>query len=443
LRQPNGWGAVKMSQGTASQDARGHKSSHGPAHRPAPQQRGPKPASERGIYAIAPGRYVRLRPAAFWLVAAAFVVMAGWSLATLAYFAFRDDVLKGLIAHERAQQYAYEDRIAELRAQIDRTTSRQLLSQEQLQQKLDELARRQAALESRTDTLSGLADSATTGSIKSAPRGTVEAAPKQAPLNDVILAPPPPNNGKQSSIQEKLGRVEASLDRVEGRQTVALDRIGARYEGRTRQVRSVLDGLGLKFNAVPGATGGPFVPIQMPPASENFARALTRVSVARARAEDVSNTLTFVPLRKPLTGDLDMTSPFGVRIDPFVHEASMHTGMDFRGTIGDPIHATAAGKVVKAGWEGGYGQMVEIDHGEGLTSRYGHLSEIDVTVGQTVHVGQIVGRLGSTGRSTGPHLHYETRINGEAVNPEKFLAAGATLFGDQTIIRPARNSAQD
>jgi murein DD-endopeptidase MepM/ murein hydrolase activator NlpD len=132
-----------------------------------------------------------------------------------------------------------------------------------------------------------------------------------------------------------------------------------------------------------------------------------------------------------------------VRIDPFVHEASMHTGMDFRGNVGDPIHATAAGKVVKAGWEGGYGQMVEIDHGEGLSSRYGHLSEIDVSVGQTVRIGQVIGHMGSTGRSTGPHLHYETRINGEAVNPEKFLSAGAALFGEHPIIRSTRSSAQD
>jgi murein DD-endopeptidase MepM/ murein hydrolase activator NlpD len=434
-----------MSQATAwrpqQQSASAHQPSGEPAHRPAGHRRGAKPAVKYAGHA-APSRYVRLKPVAFWLAAGAFVVMAGWSLATLAYFAFRDDVLKGLIAHQRAQQYAYEDRIAELRTQIDRTTSRQLLSQEQLQQKLDELARRQAALESRTDTLSGLADSATTGSVKSAPRGAVESPGRPAPLGDVILAPPP-SSGKQSSLQEKLGRVEASLDRVEGRQTAALDRIEARYEGRARQIRSALDGLGLKFNAVPSATGGPFVPVQMPPANESFARSLTRLSIARARAEDLGNTLTFVPLRKPLTGELDMTSPFGVRIDPFVHEASMHTGMDFRGNIGDPIRATAAGKVVKAGWEGGYGQMVEIDHGEGLTTRYGHLSEIDVTVGQTVHIGQMIGHLGSTGRSTGPHLHYETRVNGEAVNPEKFLAAGATLFGDQPIVRSTRSSVQD
>jgi murein DD-endopeptidase MepM/ murein hydrolase activator NlpD len=435
-----------MSQATASagplpQRAAGTRDSGADsARRPEPHGRPDRHAAKHNRHTVG---HVRLRPATLWIAAAAFVIMGGWSLATATYFAFHDDVIKGLIARHRSAQFAYEDRIAELRTQIDRTTSRQLLSQEQLQQKLDELARRQAALESRTDSLNGLADPGATGTIKPGIRGSAEPAFKSAPPVDVILSPPRPDNGKQSSIQEKLGRIEASLDRVEGRQTAALEQIGARYEGRTRQVRSVLEALGLKFNAIPAATGGPFVPVKMPPASQSFARALTQASIARARAEDLAHTLTFVPLRKPLISELDMTSPFGVRIDPFVHEASMHTGMDFRGNLGDPIHATAAGKVVKAGWEGGYGQMVEIDHGEGLTSRYGHLSEIDVWTGQTVHVGDVIGRLGSTGRSTGPHLHYETRVNGEAVNPEKFLAAGVALFGERPITRSERSSAQD
>ena len=82
-----------------------------------------------------------------------------------------------------------------------------------------------------------------------------------------------------------------------------------------------------------------------------------------------------------------------------------------------------------AGWSGGYGRVVDIDHGNGLSTRYGHLSSIDVRVGQSIRIGQVVGRIGSTGRSTGPHLHYETRVDGEAVDPQRFLKAGATLFG--------------
>lgn len=91
------------------------------------------------------------------------------------------------------------------------------------------------------------------------------------------------------------------------------------------------------------------------------------------------------------------------------------------------MRATANGKVISANWAGGYGRMVEVDHGNGLSTRYGHLSAINVKVGQSVKAGQVVGEVGSTGRSTGPHLHYETRIDGEAVDPHKFLRAGTRL----------------
>jgi TolA-binding protein len=104
------------------------------------------------------GRQIRLKPVAFWIAVGTVVVMAGWSVTTATYFAFRDDLLKGLIARQAEQQYAYEDRIAELRARIDRTTSRQLLDQEQLEQKLDDLVHRQATLESRAAALVGIVD---------------------------------------------------------------------------------------------------------------------------------------------------------------------------------------------------------------------------------------------------------------------------------------------
>jgi murein DD-endopeptidase MepM/ murein hydrolase activator NlpD len=417
---------------------------HEPAHLGEPRQRAVSQAATQAGYTIAhAGRQVRFGPVVFWIAVGTFVIMACWSITTATYFAFHDDVLKGLMAREQEQQYAYEDRIADLRAQIDRTTSRQLLDQDQFEHKLDDLARRQATLESRASALSGIADPATTGSVKPTARAGAAPAARPAPFSDMLFSPHPLDAGKQSSIATELNQVEASLDRVEHDETVALDQMQVRYEVRAREVRGVLARLGLKFNAVPAGVGGPFVPVRLPPASESFARALTRVSIARAQATDLGNTLNYVPLRKPLAGDLEMSSPFGVRIDPFVHQPSMHTGMDLHANVGDPIYATAAGKVMRAGWEGGYGQMVEIDHGEGLSTRYGHMSEIDVTVGQKVRAGQVIGHVGSTGRSTGPHLHYETRINGEAVNPEKFLEAGAQLFGGQAIVRAERRDSED
>ena len=119
---------------------------------------------------------------------------------------------------------------------------------------------------------------------------------------------------------------------------------------------------------------------------------------------------------------------FDMRIvDYLANEFKKESGIDLRGDMGEPVRATATGRVTIAGREGGYGNMVEINHGNGLASRYGHLSQIGVKVGQFVRIGETIGRIGSTGRSTGPHLHYETRVNGEAVDPQKFLRAGLRL----------------
>src|ERR1700687_1467510 len=143
------------------------------ARKAEPRQSAAKPpaAAKTSGYTFAhAGRQIRLGPVAFWIAVGTVVILAGWSATTATYFAFSDDVLKGLIARQAEQQYAYEDRIAELRAQIDRTTSRQMLDQEQVEQKLSDLLRRQATLESRATALSGVVDPATTGSLRSSTR---------------------------------------------------------------------------------------------------------------------------------------------------------------------------------------------------------------------------------------------------------------------------------
>ncbi len=376
------------------------------------------------------GRQIRLGPVAFWIAVGTVVIMAGWSVTTATYFAFRDDLLKGLIARQAEQQYAYEDRIAELRARVDRTTSRQLLDQEQFEQKLDDLVRRQATLESRAAALVGAVDTPT-GSLRSS-RSDALAVPQARDRRSSLehdVAPGNHKNGKDGDVSIKLSRIETSLDRVDRHQAIALAAMQERYEGKARKLRGVLAELGLKLDAPAGGTGGPFVPVKLPGEGNNFERMLTRVNIARVQAEQLSRSLVFVPVRKPVTGEIDISSTFGVRMDPFLHIPAMHTGIDFRGDMGEAVHATAAGMVTNAGWSGGYGKMVEVDHGNGLSTRYGHLSQIDVNVGDQIRIGQVVGRMGSTGRSTGPHLHYETRIDGEAVDPQKFLNAGDRLSG--------------
>lgn len=388
------------------------------------------------------GRHLRIGPIAFWVVVGTLVIMAVWTITTATYFAFREDVLTRLIGRQAEMQFAYEDRIAELRAQVDRISSRQLLDQDQYEQKLDQIMRRQATLESRSSALNALPDLTITGSIKQAPRigidGPRNSPLKPSPINDTgALATPPDREaridgngrGKPSGgVDGALARLQASLDRVESRQAMTLLSLGDTYELKAQRIREVLSELGIRSSqAAASASGGPFVPLRSVNDAATFERQIQRVTVARAQMDRLTRTLVAIPIRKPIPGELELSSGFGIRIDPFIRAPAMHTGVDFRGDMGEPVRVTANGTVTTAGWSGGYGRMVEVDHGNGLATRYGHLSVIDVSVGQTVKIGQVIGRVGSTGRSTGPHLHYETRVDGEAVDPQKFLRAGIKL----------------
>ena len=125
-----------------------------------------------------------------------------------------------------------------------------------------------------------------------------------------------------------------------------------------------------------------------------------------------------------------INNEFGFRRNPFGGRSyEFHPGMDIDGERGEEVHAPAGGTVIKAGWTGGYGNMVEIDHGKGLTTRYGHLSKIDVSVGDTVTRGELFAYIGSTGRSTGPHLHYELRLNDKSINPRHVLPPESPELG--------------
>jgi len=429
-----------------------HDDGRGMPRRPPPPARNapppPQRSQSRGYALVHGGKQVRIGPVVFWIITGSIILMGAWSAATATYFAFRDDVLTRLIARQAEMQYAYEDRIAELRSRIDRTTSRQLLDQEEYDQKLARILQRQSALESRTSALMALPDNAATGSIR--PSRSTRGTPKPSPINDI--APPSTvpaereaslgsrwsmfgsahaRNGRNRVPEAMVKKLEASLDKIEHRQIASLNAAEGRYDGRIKRVRGLISDLGLNLAKLEAATprghvGGPYIPVRAPSANaSDFDKQLYRVAQSRAQADKLNYTLAMVPYRKPVVGAIELSSGFGVRNDPFMGRPAMHSGLDFRGSTGDPVRATANGKVINASWSGGYGRMVEIDHGNGLSTRYGHLSAIKVKVGETVRIGDVVGEVGSTGRSTGPHLHYETRIDGEAVDPQRFLRAGA------------------
>lgn len=135
-----------------------------------------------------------------------------------------------------------------------------------------------------------------------------------------------------------------------------------------------------------------------------------------------------LPFANPVRGSYRFTSGFGGRSDPFGRGRRIHTGTDFAGAHGTPIHTTADGVVKKAGWQNGYGQAVVIEHAFGIETLYAHLSEIRVKPGQSVSRGDRIGGMGSTGRSTGTHLHYEVRVDGKPVNPMTYIKAASNVF---------------
>ncbi len=155
------------------------------------------------------------------------------------------------------------------------------------------------------------------------------------------------------------------------------------------------------------------------------------------KLDALSHGVISIPSIRPVE-NVSFTSDFGVRSDPFRHTAAMHAGIDLAGPVGTPIYATADGVVARAEWAGGYGNLVEIDHGKGIHTRFGHLSKLLVKPNRRVHRGDLIALMGSTGRSTGSHLHYEVRIDGRAVNPLPYLQASDYVTAMQTRVAAAR-----
>jgi murein DD-endopeptidase MepM/ murein hydrolase activator NlpD len=175
--------------------------------------------------------------------------------------------------------------------------------------------------------------------------------------------------------------------------------------------------------------GGPEIPIDDVHidgiSDQRFAAAYASAGAHAEELDTLFSGLRHVPLTTPVHGQqFEITSGFGGRVDPINHRLSFHPGIDFAGPWGSPIAATAPGVVVFAGPRGGYGNMVEIDHGYGIHTRYGHMSSILVQVGARVQKGSLIGKLGSTGHSTGPHVHYEVWLADVVRDPSRFIEAG-------------------
>lgn len=352
-----------------------------------------------------------------------------WSMAAGAYILFHDTVVAELRQGARAAASGYEVQITDLKNELERARTRRMVEQTGAEQRLQELTRRQETLEKRQATLSEILDpAAITGALPDPASSTaLPYTAKPTPLGsrggpfERLDAP-----ARRSDAADRAETLSRALDRMEQAQAIALEIAAARTAERRRKLVNIYAEAGLptpKTDAEHGR-GGPYVPL---PAARGFEARAREVALEIGSLAAVRRGLDGLPLRSPAPAGASVSSGFGARVDPFLGQPAFHAGIDFESEIGQPIRATAAGRVTTAGYSGGYGLMVEIDHGGGLSTRFGHMSAIAVREGQTVRPGAILGRVGSTGRSTGPHLHYETRVNGEAVNPLRFLRAGQAL----------------
>ncbi len=227
--------------------------------------------------------------------------------------------------------------------------------------------------------------------------------------------------------------------RLDTGETTLLIMADHEIKGRIAQTDRLLRAVGLHpakaiAQNVSADIGGPEFPLSsahMAGISDpRFTTTYVDAAANMSELDDLYAVVRHVPLTTPVRGPrFDLSSGFGPRIDPFTHRMAFHPGLDFAGPWGAPIHATAPGRVIWAGPFGGYGNMVEINDGFGIRTRYGHMSRILVHVGEQVTRGMVIGRIGSTGRSTGPHVHYEIWVGHEVINPGRFLAAGLRILG--------------
>ena len=253
------------------------------------------------------------------------------------------------------------------------------------------------------------------------------------------------------SLARSLGGVttEAEQQRVESVYRDRLEKLRQNLTATVQEIRQ-LEALKNRFMdiATPinlrdklskkeDAKGGPWVAPRLHSnsssvLSRDLSLALDEFSQAEAAVKNLSqswasqlNWLHALPTGLPVDKDFRMTSGFGIRNDPFTGQLAMHEGLDFVAPAGSPVVATAAGTVTRSAWDASFGNVVEVSHIEGFTTRYAHLSKRIAIDGQKVNRGEVLGQLGNTGRSTGPHLHYEIIRNDRVLNPTQMLIQAA------------------
>ena len=321
----------------------------------------------------------------------------------------------------------YENRLSELRASIERVNDRLLLDQKGYLQKVDEVKAEFSSLAAQQKIMENFFKEGWFPLKESA-------APEKLQVDGALEG-----TFSQRYASDFRSRLEAvkPLDEMNGsfaglhKQQLALLKEAQAYSQRKLETTSVLlSRLGIrppvtvnlaKGDAAAMGMGGPFLSVPKRTQREyEIADGIETVHATLEQETKVRQAVADLPLVKPMTQITGISSSYGYRKDPLRLSLAFHGGIDFKGIYAEPVLATSNGQVTWAGPHGPYGNLVEIFHDNGVSTRYGHLKSVNVSLGQKISRGDLVGWMGSTGRSTGPHLHYETRVNGRVIDPQDF-----------------------
>lgn len=348
-----------------------------------------------------------------------FTLLLTTNALTVVGFLMAPDISRLMNGQNEVVFGAYEDRIAQLRVEVDRLQSRHYAQAGDINLQLQELTQQQEVLLEQHQYVKQLAQ-------KAAELG-IQTANLSPDVDDTASAPL--ITGSISDASD-IGSVASSVKAMMDESRLALAAISEEATKSTDEIVTELQGIGIRpkmpdFSAE--GTGGPFQPAADGPEASTLIDDANSVYEALTRFKAAKGAIDLAPIHKPLGIAMRTSSRFGNRTDPFTRGKAFHAGLDFPAPTGTTVLSAGYGKVTFVGQKSGYGNLVEVTHGAGLVTRYGHLSAFLVKEGQTVNTGSPIAKVGSTGRSTGPHLHFEVRKRDDAVDPSRYLAAGKRL----------------
>ncbi len=330
---------------------------------------------------------------------------------------------------------AYEDRIAQLRIEVDRLYSRQYAQNGNLNLQLVELAQKQAALLEIQPIVKSLAESANNlGLLTGKNEVNLETIPSFPVKNEFDNISTGSIEEQNNTKQQQINSLRSSIYQLSNDMFDALNSLSLAAEKSTNEIVSYLEPIGFapKFGVNSthydkSAMGGPMIEDNIKTSELNFIDDANKLLESLERLKEAKRAIDLAPIFMPLSGSYRLSSRYGKRSDPINGRRAFHSGNDYAAPYGSDVRSAGDGVVIFAGLKGGYGKAVEIKHKNGIITRYAHMSAYLVRKGQNVRAGDLIGKVGSSGRSTGAHLHFEVRSTDKALDPNKFLQAGKYL----------------